>query len=216
MLSDIANPNLPPPTPEGFSAWLSSTQQRLHRLAHTPGTNLGHLEIALLEELYRLGIPLLTRAANLQGQATPFLCPRCQEPLVREAKNHVRKVDSVVGQLHLGRDYGWCQKCQDWSYPADARWGLQPNAPASPRVQEMAAEAVLKMPCAQAEKSLPRLGGCSLSSTTLHREASRQGKRALTLQQADQHRATTVEGVVHLATQEASPQEPFVLIIELV
>lgn len=125
---------------------------------------------------------------------------------MREARNQVRKIDSVVGPLHLGRDYGWCHKCQDCSYPADVRWGLQPNAPASPRVQEMAAEAVLKMPSAQAEKSLPRLGGCSLRSTTLHREASRQGQRALALQKADQHRTSTVEGVVQLANQAALPK----------
>jgi len=215
MLSDNCHSNLPPPTEQGFCAWLATAQQRLDRLAHTPATSLGDLEIAVVEELHRLGASLLTQAANRQAQATAFLCSRCQQPLAREAKNHVRKIDSVVGPLQLSRDYGWCPKCQDWCYPADARWGLQPNAPASPRVQEMAAEAVLKMPCAQAEQSLPRLGGCSLSSTTLHREASRQGKRALALQQADQHRATTVEGVVHLAAQAAPPQKPFVLIIEL-
>ena len=215
MLSDKDNDNLPPPTAQGFSAWLTAAQQRLHRLALTPGTSLGDLEMAVVEDLHRLGASLLTQAANLQGQATPFLCPRCQKPLGREARNHVRQIDSVVGPLHLGRDYGWCQKCQHWSYPADARWGLQPHAPSSPRVQEMAAEAVLKMPCAQAEKSLPRLGGCSLSSTTLHREASRQGRRALAFQKADQHRTTTVEGVVQLANQAAPPQKPFVLILEL-
>jgi len=215
MLSYKDKANLPAPTAPGFSAWLTDAQQRLDRLAHTPGTSLGDLEIAVVEDLHRLGASLLAQAAHLQGQATPFLCSRCQGPLVREARNQVRKVDSVVGPLHLGRDYGWCQKCQDWSHPADVRWGLQPNAPASPRVQEMAAEAVLKMPCAQAEKSLPRLGGCSLSSTTLHREAARQGQRALALQAADQHRATTVPGVVQLASQAAPPQKPFVLILEL-
>ena len=215
MLSYKDKANLPAPTAPGFSAWLTDAQQRLDRLAHTPGTSLGDLEIAVVEDLHRLGASLLAQAARLQGQATPFLCSRCQGPLVREARNQVRKVDSVVGPLHLGRDYGWCQKCQDWSHPADVRWGLQPNAPASPRVQEMAAEAVLKMPCAQAEKSLPRLGGCSLSSTTLHREAARQGQRALALQAADQHRATTVPGVVQLASQAAPPQKPFVLILEL-
>jgi len=215
MISDIDNPNLPPPTLAGFSAWLTGTRERLRRLAHTPGTNLGHLEIALLEDLHRLGVPLLTQAASLQGQATPFLCPRCQKPLQREAKNHRRKVESAVGPLQLGRDYGWCQQCQDWCYPADARWGLEPNVPASPRVQEMAAEAVLKMPCAEAEKSLPRLGGCLLSSTTLHREASRQGRRALALQQADQSRTTSLEGVLQLAKQAQSPHQPFVLIIQM-
>jgi hypothetical protein len=79
----------------------------------------------------------------------------------------------------------------------------------------MAAEAVLKMPCAEAEKSLPRLGGCLLSSTTLHREASRQGRRALALQQADQSRTTSLEGVLQLAKQAQSPHQPFVLIIQM-
>jgi len=215
MLSDKDKADLPPATAPGFTVWLTEAQQRLERLARTPGTSLGDLEIALVADLHRLGASLLTQAANLQGQATPFLCPRCQAPLAREAKNQARKIDSVVGPVRLGRDYGWCQNCQTWSYPADVRWGLQPNAPASPRVQEMAAEAVLKMPCAQAEKSLPRLGGCVLSATTLHREAARQGQRALVFQQADQQRTTTVAGVTQLAQQSAPPQKPFVLILEL-
>lgn len=215
MISDKSKPPLVPATAQGFAAWLASTQQRLERLADTSQTSLGDLELALVEDLHRLGAALLTQAAHRQGQATPFRCSRCQGPLRREAKNHVRKIDSVVGPLQVGRDYGWCQKCQAWAYPADARWGLQPNAPASPRIQEMAAEAVLKMPCAQAEKSLPRLGGCSLSATTLHREAFRQGKRALACQAADQQRATTLGGITQLAQQARPPQKPFVLILEL-
>jgi hypothetical protein len=215
MLSDIDNPSLSPLSPEDFSAWLAATQQRLHRIAQTSGTNLGHLEVALLEQLHRLGVPLLTQAANLQAQATPFLCTRCQQPLQREAKNQGRNVESALGRLRLGRDYGWCPPCQEWCYPADARWGLHPNVPASPRVQEMAAEAVLKMPCAEAEKSLPRLGGCQLGSTTLHREAYRQGQRALALQHADQQRAATPAGVLQLAKQAKIPTQPFVLIIEM-
>ena len=103
MLSDKDKTDLPPPTTHGFTAWLTGTQQRLDRLARTPATSLGDLEIAVVEDLHRLGASLLTQAANLQGQATPFLCSRCQGTLVREAKNHVRKIDSVVGQLHLGR-----------------------------------------------------------------------------------------------------------------
>lgn len=215
MLSDIDNAFLPPPAAAGFSTWLTATEQRLRHIAQTPGTNLGHLEIALSEELCRLGIPLLTQAANLQAQTTPFLCTRCQKPLQREAKQQGRNVESALGRLRLGRDYGWCEQCQDWCYPADARWGLHPNVAASPRVQEMAAEAVLKMPCAEAEKSLPRLGGCRLGSTTLHREAYRQGRRALVLQQADQKRSTTPAGVLHLTQQAQTPTQPFVLIIEI-
>lgn len=215
MISDIDNPPLPPAAARDFSAWLTATQNRLDHLARTPGTNLGHLEVALVEQLYQLGLPLLTRAANLQGQNTPFLCLRCHKPLSREAKNHPRKVESAVGPILLQRDYGWCEHCQDWVYPADARWALQPHVPASPRIQEMAAEAVLKMPCAEAQKSLPRLGGSQLSSTTLHREARRQGGRALALQAADQARTTTQAGILQLAKQAKPPPQPFVLIIEL-
>jgi hypothetical protein len=215
MLSDTDNLNSAPSTVESVSAWLRATQARLHHLAQAPGTNLGHLEIALVEQLHRLGAQLLTQAANLQGQATLFVCPRCQQTLVREGKHHQRTVASVVGPLRLHRDYGWCGQCRAWCYPADTRWGLQPNVPASPRVQEMAAEAVLKMPCAEAEASLPRLGGCQLSSTTLHREALRQGARARALQQFDQQRIASPAGVLHLAKQAQLPQRPFVLILQL-
>ena len=79
----------------------------------------------------------------------------------------------------------------------------------------MAAEAVLKMPCAQAETSLPRLGACALSATTLHREARRQGERAVALQRTDQNRTTTPGGVAQLASQSPIPSQPFVLIVEL-
>src|SRR5271157_5263845 len=215
MISDIDKAHPPPLTTEGLSGWLAATRHGLQCIAQTAGSNLGNLEIAVMEHLCALGVSLLTEAAHLQAQATAFLCTRCQGPLLREAKGQGRNIDSAVGQLRLGRDYGWCARCQDWCYPADTRWGLHPNVPASPRVQEMAAEAVLKMPCAEAEKSLPRLGGARLSSTTLHREAARQGGRALTLQQADQHRTATSAGVVQLAKQAKTPVKPFVLIIEM-
>jgi len=71
------------------------------------------------------------------------------------------------------------------------------------------------MPCAEAEKSLPRRGGCQLGSTTLHREACRQGQRALALQHADQQRATTPSGVLQLAKQAKIPTQPFALIMEM-
>ena len=214
MLSDIVKPPSPL-TPAALTGWLAATQARLHALAQTPGTSLGHLEIALIEALHGLGRPLLEQAAGDQALATPFVCPHGHGPLQREAKNHPRHVNSVVGPLRLGRDYGWCPQCREWFYPADARWGLQPNAPASPRLQELAAEAVLKMPCAQAETSLPRLGGSSFSAPTLHREARRQGQRALALQQADQKLTTFPSGVAQLTGQSPASNRPFVLIIQI-
>jgi hypothetical protein len=214
MLSDTSN-QIPALTSKGMAQWLTAAQARLLQLAQMPGTTLGHLEIALVDELRSLGRSLLTEAALAQAQATDFVCPRGHGTLQRQAKSHPRSIDSEVGQLRLSRDYGWCAKCRDWFYPADVRWGLQPNAPASPRIQEMAAEAVLKMPCAQAQTSLPRLGICTLSSTTLHREARRQGGRALVLQETDQKLTATPAGVVQLASQSPIPSQPFVLIIEL-
>jgi hypothetical protein len=184
-------------------------------LARQSGTNLGHLEVALSEPLRHLGAALLTEAAQKQAADTAWACPQCQGPLRREAKNCGRQVTTPVGPVRLTRDYGWCPQCQAWQFPADARWGLHPKAPASPRVQEMAAEAVLKMPCAEAEKSLPRLGGCPLSAAGLHREALRQGARAQALRQADLDLTTTPQGVAQLARQAPAPQKPFVLIIQL-
>jgi len=214
MLSDIGNSHLAVSDPF-FTGWLGATRQRLAALAQTPNTSLGHLETALEEELRRLGLAVLTEAAHWQALHTPFLCPVCRQPLQRESREESRQIHSTMGPLRAVRDLGWCVPCQGWFYPADHRWGLQRHAPASPRVQEMAAEAVLKMPCAQAEVTLPRLGGCSRSATTLHREARRAGQRALSLQREDQHRTTTAAGVAQLAAQAKTPDQPFVLVIEL-
>jgi len=145
----------------------------------------------------------------------PLVCPKCQLPLHREARNCGRQVTTTVGQVRLTRDYGGCPQCRQWHFPADARWGLYPKAPASPRVQETAAEAVLKMPCAEAHKSLPRLGGCPLSAAGLHREALRQGARAQALRQADLDLTTTLQGVTQLSRQATPPPRPFVLIIQM-
>src|SRR5207245_7732554 len=69
MLSETRNPN-PALTSKGMARWLAAAQARLLHLAQTPGTSLGHLEIALVEELRSLGQPLLTVAALAQAQAT--------------------------------------------------------------------------------------------------------------------------------------------------
>jgi hypothetical protein len=214
MLSDTVNASLSL-TPESLAAWLAATRARLLALARRADTNLGHLEVALTEELRCLGAALLGEAAQQQAAATAWVCPRCRQPLRREAKSCVRQVTTALGPVRLSRDYGWCPQCRGWQFPADARWGLQPKAPASPRVQELAAEAVLKMPCAAAEKSLPRLGGCPLSAASLHREALRQGARAQALRQADLELTTTPQGVAQLARQSPPPPTPFVLIIQM-
>lgn len=214
MRSDSVNP-ISSLTPEAFSAWLAETRARLLAVARQSGTNLGHLDVALTGELRLLGVALLKEAAQAQAADIPWVCPQCQQPLHREAKRCGRHVTTTVGQVHLTRDYGWCSQCHQWHFPADARWGLHPKAPASPRVQEMAAEAVLKMPCAEAEKSLPRLGGCPLSATGLHREALRQGGRAQAIRQADMNLTTTTQGVALLSRQALAPQKPFVLIIQM-
>lgn len=214
MLSDNVNP-LFSLTPESLKAWIADTRARLHALARQAETNLGHLEVALTEELRRLGVALLGEAAQIQAADTPSVCPHCQQPLHRQAKRCGRQVLTTLGPVQLTRDYGWCSHCHQWHFPADARWGLHPKAPASPRVQEVAAQAVLKMPCAEAEKSLPRLGGCPLSAAGLHREALRQGARAQAIRQADMDLTTTPQGVAQLSRQAPPPPKPFVLILQM-
>ncbi len=214
MLSDTVK-TLFALTPESVATWLADTRARLRTVACQSGTNLGHLDVALTEELRSLGAPLLGEAAQIQAAATPLICPTCQQSLLREAKHCARQVTTTVGPVWLTRDYGWCPQCHQWHFPADVRWGLHPKASASPRVQEIAAESVLKMPCAQAHQSLPRLGGCPLSAAGLHREALRQGARALAIRQEDLDLTTTPQGVAQLSRQAPSSPQPFVLIIQM-
>ena len=83
-------------------------------------------------------------------------------------------------------------------------------------MQEIAGLLSLRDPYAQAAKDAKRLTGLSLNAASLHREARRQGQRAIQLRQRDIDLAQSPQGVVQLsARSETSQLGPFTLIIEI-
>ena len=127
----------------------------------------------------------LQSAAQAVAAAQTLVCPRCHKPLHVEAQHRDRMVQSLFGPVRLVRGYGLCPRCQERFFPADAVLGLLERAPHSPRVQEICAILALGSPFARAQKSIGRVTGLDLSLATVHREALRQGQRALQLRDAD-------------------------------
>jgi hypothetical protein len=199
-----------------LSSWSQNTQAGLAALLQTPGITLGHLEELLEAQARKLMLPILSAAAQALAALQPFVCHHCQEPLRVEAKKRLRSVDSVFGSFDFTRGYGACPDCRSYCHPADQALGLQPQAPASPRVQEISALMSIRSPYAQAAQDARRLTGLSPSPSFLHQETSRQGQRAMELRQADIALSHTPQGVVELAARSATTGVgPFTLIIEI-
>src|SRR5271157_5093856 len=202
MIPDIVNPVLVPN--DTLSAWAQTAQASLTALLQTPNINLGHLEELLENQARKLMLPILNAAAHVLAAQQPFRFPVCQEPLHAEAKERLRGVDSVFGSFGLKRAYGWCPACHSYWHPADPPLGLQPQAPASPRVQEIAALMSIRSPFAQAAQDAQRLTGLSLGPSFLHREAQRQGQRAIQIRQRDVVLSHTPQGVAELSARSAT------------
>jgi hypothetical protein len=214
MIPDIVNSNLI--SNQGLLAWAQTAQASLTALLQTPHTNLGHLEELLETQARALMLPILSAAARALAVQQPFRCPVCHQPLQAEAKERLRGVDSVFGSFDLKRPYGRCPDCHSYWHPADPALGLQPQAPASPRVQEIAALMSIRSPYALAAQDAKRLTGLSPSPSFFHREAHRQGQRAIQLRQRDIALSHTPQGVAELSARSATAAlGPFTLIIEI-
>lgn len=210
----MVNPSLIPTNL--VDTWTQTAEADLQSLLQAPATTLGHLEEFLEAQARKLMLPILGAAAQALAGRQAFLCPICHRPLLAEAQNRRRTLDSVFGSFGLQRDYGWCPRCAQYCAPADQAMGLQPQAPASPRVQEIAGLLSLRDPYAQAAKDAKRLTGLSLNPASLHREAKRQGQRAIDLRQRDVELAHTPQGVAQLSARSATAKlGPFTLIIEI-
>lgn len=214
MIPVSVNPNFIPQ--DILSSWSQATQAALAALLQTPGITLGHLEELLEAQARKLMLPILSAAAHALAALQPFVCHHCQEPLRVEAKHRVRGIDSVLGSFDFTRPYGACPACHSYCHPADRALGLQPQAPASPRVQEISALMSIRSPYVQAAQDAQRLTGLSPSPSFLHQETSRQGQRALGLREADIALSYTPQGVAQLAARSATAGVgPFTLIIEI-
>jgi len=211
-------------TPEGRSnshdhaldanQWMAQVRAELEGLM-VNGCDIGKLESLIEQRLKELGRPLLEEAVQKLADRQPLCCPRCGGELHVERHHRQRHVVSVFGKVPFRRSYGLCPRCQERFYPADKALGLQARAPASPRVQEICALMVLESPAGQAEANIRRLTGLDIGQASMHREARRQGARALRLRDADVALTNTVKGVNELAGRSQRPKGDFTLVIEI-
>jgi hypothetical protein len=202
-------------TPAELQSWMKDMVARLETIQQHPEQNLGEIEEQIArgaKEPLRL---LAQRAAQIKANATSCCCPDCQRQLTSQ-KYLARTITSRFGLLVIYRGYGWCSGCKTWHFAADYALGLGRKAPASPYVQEICALLTSKMPPEQAGQVAERLG-LDLSRCTLHREAHRQGLRALKLRAQSLRQLDTWEDLQKLAhhQNEGPPLAPFTLVIEI-
>lgn len=177
--------------------------------------DMGEMEKALDRVTLEARRLALKRLAQEAADRQPLACPKCHRALIVEQHRRKRTVASLFGQVTYTRGYGFCGDCQAYFFPADATMGLQERAPASPRVQEICALTTLRAPAGQAEADVRRLTGLKLGVATLHREARRQGERAIAIRDADERRTQSSKGIAELAALAITPQKPFTLVIEI-
>lgn len=194
--------------------WVEQVRAELETLM-VNDCDIGKLEALIEQRLKDLGRPMLEEAMQKLANRQALRCPQCGGSLHVERHGRLRHVFSVFGKVPFRRSYGFCPRCQERFYPADHALGLQERAPASPRVQEICALMVLESPAGQAEANIRRLTGLDLGQASMHREARRQGERALQLRDADVALTNTLEGVTQLARRAQAPQNDFTLVIEI-
>jgi len=198
----------------GSEPWRASLRSGLAEAIQRK-SGMGTLEVLIENAIRKEAAKELERALQQVADEAEFCCPRCRMSLNVIAHGKTRTVSSVAGTFSFSRSYGFCPRCETFSFPADVQLGLAPHAKASPRVQEVCASMVLSAPAAVAAESDTCLMGLGLSASTMHREALRQGKRAMDLRDADAHLTQTPEGIRELSSRATPGTSPFTLVIEI-
>ena len=190
---------------------------QLHHSVCAAQEDLGHLEEELLRGGHELFRQMLEKAAQQKADATPPLCPVCQNKLSRVSGGHFTTIQTRFGSIRVGRVRGYCRRCRKWRFPADTVLGLPEEGTQSPAVQEMAALTVSKMPAPEAEQVIARLAGVKISAATLGRQAQQQGQRAQEKRTQLDEQMSRPEGRAQQDRdlQLKLPLEPFTLVIEL-
>ena len=190
---------------------------QLRTSTHATDQNLGHLEAQLLHSGHELFRQMLEQAAHAQAAAAPPLCPHCQNKLRRWSPGHRTTIQTRWGDIRVERARGYCRRCKQWRFPADALVGLPDTGTQSPGVQEIAALVVSKMPAPEAEQVVERLTGVKISAGTLARAARVQGQRAQEKRQHLDGQMSTPQGRLQQDRdlQLQLPLEPFTRVIEL-
>lgn len=97
------------------------------------GENLGHLEEQVLQQSREWSRRILEEAAQTKADAPPPRCMVCGGPSTRCTSGHARTFESRFGSLTLRRTRGWCRRCMQGCFPADAVLGLEATAGYSAR-----------------------------------------------------------------------------------
>lgn len=177
--------------------------------------DMGWLEKAILAASRKVLRRVLERFTQEAAAREELGCPNCGQMLKVVDHRRSRQVDSSFGPIRFRRSYGLCPGCQTHYFPADVALGLHNRAPMSPRLQEICAVMTLQAPAGQAEEDVRRLTGIDLTASALHREACRQGRRALGIRQKEETMAEKPEGVAALAAKAPQLPQHSTLVIEL-
>lgn len=176
---------------------------------------MGDIEKAIDKQSIEMRRRVLERLSQDIASRTAFNCPKCKRSLNVVDHNRKRVVTSSFGKMRYIRSYGCCTSCQKHFAPADIELGLHERAPASPRVQEICALTVLRAPAGQGEDDVRRMTGITMGASTLHREARRQGDRALKLRDADGQLTQTKKGIAELAARAPILPKHTTMLIEI-
>ncbi len=144
-----------------------------------------------------------------------FVCPQCGQPLVVKKRRAARSVTSSFGDIRFVRDYGYCPQCNDHFAPADCKLGLHERGTVSPRIQEICALSALRAPATEAAEDILCMTGIPVSASTIHREARRQGGRALRLRDIDERMTQSNEGRAALSAEAPDLPDHTTIIIEI-
>lgn len=201
--------------PQDMEQWRKDLQERLARIQQHPEQGLGFIEEHVRQCTLELQRKAVERAMQAKADAVDANCSSCQQPLIEKKYRVPKTIDCYCGDLRLYRTHGWCKRCGQWVFPADAALGLGPDSTASPLVQELSALLVTKMPAEQAEAISQRITGRKLSRSTLAREAQRQGDRAIQLRQRQTTQPVFVSPKAEAAVGLDEPSKPFTLVIQM-
>jgi hypothetical protein len=163
-------------------------------------------------EIRRKALERLTRDAACRQELG---CPQCGGKLRVEGHGRERTVESTFGKVRFARSYGWCAHCLCHAHPADVALGLNGRATTSPRIQEVCALTVLHGPAGRSEEDVRRMTGREIAASTMHREARRQGERALVLRERNARLAESPEGAACLSARAPVLPQHSTLVIEV-
>jgi hypothetical protein len=171
-----------------------------------------HAISAQCKEAQRIALEgIVQEAADLIA----FVCPTCGGGLLIKKRRAARSVTSSFGEIRFERDYGFCPQCNDHVAPADCKLGLHERGTVSPRIQEICALAALRAPASEAADDILCMTGISVSASTIHREARRQGERALQLRDLDEWWVQSAPGIARLSAEAPDLPEHTTMIIEI-